>query len=42
MEYVLDAAGILADALLVWWIVAGHHPKTFVQERKSATDASRS
>ena len=23
MEYILDAAGVVADALLVWWIAAG-------------------
>jgi hypothetical protein len=42
MNYFLDAAGVLADALLVWWIMAGHPTKKITRESHAAIHASRS
>jgi hypothetical protein len=41
MEYILDAAGVVADGLLIWWIVAGPSFKKTTRENDAAIDSSR-
>ena len=37
MEYILDATGVAADALLMWWILAG----PTVRRAASKSDGSK-